>query len=127
MENSVQRSLAEAVAPATRPEKGIALPSRWTMTFALLLAGALVWEGATRPSPASPDAYQYLDVATNLANDQGLVQSVPGYNAARFPVHPDWPQAYTSQPPLYPWLGSLAMRAGFEPTAALAVIAVAGL
>jgi hypothetical protein len=124
MATSLKRLLEEA--PDLSPE----IPRGRTATFplacALLLGALLVAEAMLRPRAGSPDAYQYLDVAANLAEGRGLVQSVPGYNAASFPAEPAWPQPFTSQPPLYPWLASLAIRMGAEPTAALASLAAAG-
>lgn len=97
------------------------------LVCALLLGAVLLAEAVLRPRAGSPDAYQYLDVASNLAEGRGLVQSVPGYNSPRFPVDVAWPQPFTSQPPLYPWLASLAIRAGAEPTTALATLVAAGV
>ena len=127
MAPSPQRSLADLFRTAPDPPEAKGEPSLYPLTLALILASVLVWEAATRPQAGSPDAYQYLDVAANLAEGRGLVQSVPGYNSGTFPIEPSWPQPFTSQPPLYPWLGSHAIRLGFDPTAALATLAAVGV
>ncbi|MEQ1832117.1 MAG: hypothetical protein ABL977_03600 [Candidatus Eisenbacteria bacterium] len=99
---------------------------RLPVVLAGLLGALLIAESWYAPRSASPDAYQYLDVAVNLAAGHGLVQSVPGYNSPRFPPEPTWPAPFTAQPPGYPGIGALAVRAGVEPTIALCVLASAG-
>jgi hypothetical protein len=99
---------------------------RLPLAAALLLCALFLAEAVLRPRADSPDAYQYLDVAVNLAEGHGLVQSVPGYNSPRFPLDPVWPQPFTSQPPFYPWAASLAIRLGVAPESALAMLAAAG-
>ena len=101
--------------------------SRLPLAAALLLCALSLAEAVLRPLADSPDAFQYLDVAANLSEGRGLVQSVPGYNSPRFPLEPRWPQPYTSQPPLYPWLASCAIRVGLAPAPALALLAAAGI
>jgi len=101
--------------------------SRLPLAAALLLCALSLAEAVLRPLADSPDAFQYLDVAANLAEGRGLVQSVPGYNSPRFPLEPRWPQPFTSQPPLYPWLASCAIRLGLAPAPALAALAALGL
>jgi len=100
--------------------------SRFPFAAALLLCALFLAEAALRPRADSPDAFQYLDVAANLAEGRGLVQSVPGYNSPRLPLEPHWPQPFTSQPPLYPWLASRAIHLGLPPMSALAVLAAIG-
>lgn len=111
----------------SRPAYAGAVMVRLPVVLACLLGTLLIVDAVLHPRADAPDAYQYMDVAANLAAGRGLVQSVPGYNSPHFPADPSWPQPFTSQPPAYPWLGSLAVRAGMDPMVALDLLAAVGL
>jgi hypothetical protein len=51
-----------------------------------------------------PDTMNYVDIARNIANGQGIAQSALGFNQSNFSANDRIPMPLVAQPPLYPLL-----------------------
>lgn len=83
----------------------------------------------TRVRAFSPDSMIYVDVARNIAEGHGLMQSTLGVHDNRFLAQQHWPVPYTSQP-LFPLLIAGVSRLGLSLENAallLPVLAMAGV
>ena len=63
----------------------------------------------------SADSMNYIDVARNISNAKGIVQSTLGFNQALlFNQDSSIPAPFTSQPPLFPILIAIISRVGLD-------------
>ena len=91
--------------------------------FAIYL-GLFVFNTATRTGRFSPDSMNYVNVARNIAEGNGITQPTLGFNQPRIRPDDDIPAPLIAHPPLYPLLISWVSRIGISaPVSALLVSA----
>lgn len=77
----------------------------------ILFLVLFLYNSLTRTRHFSPDSMNYVDVAKNISNGNGLVQSTLGYNYPfLFEFDSEVPTALTAQPPIYLMLIAFASR-----------------
>lgn len=69
----------------------------------------------THGNPFHPDFMNYVDVAKNIKEGRGIVQSTLGYNQKNFYEENDIPSQFLSQPLFYPVAIVLVSYLGFSP------------
>jgi hypothetical protein len=86
----------------------------------LVLLRNLFWlflfNTATRIGRFSPDSMNYVNVARNIAEGNGITQPTLGFNQPRINPDDDIPAPLIAQPPLYPLLISWGTRIGVSAT-----------
>lgn len=100
----------------------------WAVVLGIgLFAGLLGFVSVTRTGRFSPDAMNYVDIASHIASGQGVVQATLGFNQPHlFSSGSPIPSPVVSQPPLYPLLVAGVSLCGIAtPRAALIVSAAA--
>jgi len=86
--------------------------------------GLFLFNTATRIGRFSPDSMNYVNVARNIAEGNGITQPTLGFNQPRINPDDDIPAPLIAQPPLYPLLISWGTRIGVSaPISALLVSA----
>jgi len=60
------------------------------------------------------DPMNFVDVARNMANGHGVVQSTVGFNVCCLSMHDEFPQPMTSQPPGFPFFIMLLSSIGIS-------------
>ncbi len=93
------------------------------ITGIFLYLSLFLYNSLTRTYYFAPDPMNYVDVARNISNGKGIVQSTSGFNQAfLFGYDSPMPTPMTSQPPLYPILIALVSQFGLTHADAALVI-----
>lgn len=94
--------------------------------FAIYL-GLFVFNMATRIGRFSPDSMNYVNVARNIAEGNGITQPTLGFNQLRINPDDDIPAPLIAHPPLYPLLISWVTRIGVSAPVSALLVSASGL
>jgi Dolichyl-phosphate-mannose-protein mannosyltransferase len=82
---------------------------------------------ATRLGRFSPDSMNYVNVARNITEGDGITQPTLGFNQPRINPDDEIPAPLIAHPPFYPLLISWVSRVGISPAVAALVVSASAL
>jgi 4-amino-4-deoxy-L-arabinose transferase-like glycosyltransferase len=89
--------------------------------------GLFVFNMVTRIGRFSPDSMNYVNVARNIAEGNGITQPTLGFNQRRINPDDDIPAPLIAHPPLYPLLISWVTRIGVSAPVSALLVSASGL
>jgi len=92
-----------------------------------IYVGLFVFNMATRIGRFSPDSMNYVNVARNIAEGNGITQSTLGFNQPQVNPDDDIPAPLIAHPPLYPLLISSVTRIGVSAPVGALLVSATGL
>ncbi|MDQ3930261.1 MAG: glycosyltransferase family 39 protein, partial [Chloroflexota bacterium] len=100
---------------------------RWSLAIIVGLYLVLfAFDSVAHMRNFTTDSANYVDVARNLLEGRGLVQSTLGFNMPDFAPDAPIPVPFTSQPPLYPASIALLSLTGVDQSDIALIVAVLG-
>lgn len=92
-----------------------------------IYVGLFVFNMVTRIGRFSPDSMNYVNVARNIAEGNGITQPTLGFNQRRINPDDDIPAPLIAHPPLYPLLISWVTRIGVSAPVSALLVSASGL